>query len=71
MLHKDFKKDTINDFRIKYWISTPVWVNFQEHGNSFYVNIEEKVWLFVEKYWQRLTKTLPFQWETELSPNSF
>jgi hypothetical protein len=36
---------------IKYWTSNPVWVKFQEHGSSFYVNIEEKVWLLVEKIW--------------------
>jgi hypothetical protein len=26
-----------------------VWVTFQVHGSSFYVNIEEKVWLLVKK----------------------
>ena len=45
----DLKKDAINEFGIKYWTSSPVWVKFQEHGSSFYVNIEEKVWLLVEK----------------------
>jgi hypothetical protein len=39
----------INEFGIKYWTSNPVWVKFQEHGRSFYVNIEEKVWLLVKK----------------------
>ena len=52
MLHKDLKKDAINEFGIKYWISNPVWVKFQEHGSSFYLNIEERVWL--------LEKTLNF-----------
>ena len=45
----DLKKDAINKFGIKYWTSNPVWVKFQEHGSSFYVNIEEKVWLLVKK----------------------
>ena len=35
---------------MKYWTSNPVWITFQEHGSSFYVNIEEKVWLLVKKY---------------------
>ena len=34
---------------LKYWTSNPVWVTFQEHGSSFNVNIEEKVWLLVKK----------------------
>jgi hypothetical protein len=42
-LNNDLKKDAINEFGIKYWTSNPVWVTFQEHGSSFYVNIEEKV----------------------------
>jgi hypothetical protein len=45
-LHNDlktFKKDAINEFGIKYWTSNPVWVTFEEHLSSFYVNIEEKV----------------------------
>jgi hypothetical protein len=46
VLHYDLKKDGI-----KYWTSNPVWVTFQEHGSSFYVNIEEKVWLLVKKIW--------------------
>jgi hypothetical protein len=51
------------DFR-KSPTSNPVWVTFQEHGSSFYVNIEEKVWLLVKKiltwkdwnfaFWQKL-----------------
>jgi hypothetical protein len=49
MLHNDLKKDTINEFGIKYWTSNPVWVIFQEHGSFFYVTIEEKVWLLVRK----------------------
>ena len=49
VLHYDLKKDAINEFGIKYWTSTSVWVTFQEHGSSFYMNIEEKVWLLVEK----------------------
>ena len=49
VLHYDLKKDAINEFGIKYWTSNPVWVTFQEHGSSFYVNIEEKVWLLVKK----------------------
>jgi hypothetical protein len=47
VLHNDLKKDAINEFGIKYWTSNPVWVKFQEHGRSFYVIIEEKVWLLV------------------------
>jgi hypothetical protein len=42
-------KGAINEFGIKYWTSNPAWVTFQEHGSSFYVNIEEKVWLLVKK----------------------
>jgi hypothetical protein len=49
VLHNDLKKDAIDEFGIKYWTSNPVWVKFQKHGSSFYVNIEEKVWLLVEK----------------------
>ena len=49
MLHNDLKKDAISEFGIKYWTSNPVWVTFQEHGSSFYVNIEKKVWLLVKK----------------------
>ena len=49
VLHYDLKKDAINEFGIKYWTSNPVWVTFQEHVSSFYVNIEEKVWLLVKK----------------------
>jgi hypothetical protein len=49
VLHYDLKKDAINEFGIKYWTSNPVWVTFQEHGSSFHVNIEEKVWLLVKK----------------------
>jgi hypothetical protein len=47
-LHYGLKKDAINEFGIKYWTSNPVWVIFQEHGSSFYVNIEEKVWLLAQ-----------------------
>jgi hypothetical protein len=49
VLHYDRKKGAINEFGIKYWTSNPVWVTFQEHGSSFYVNIEEKVWFLVKK----------------------
>jgi hypothetical protein len=35
----DLKKDVWN----KILNINPVWVTFQEHGSSFYVNIEEKV----------------------------
>jgi hypothetical protein len=45
----DLKKDWINEFGIIYCTSNPIWVKFQEHGSSFYVNIEEKVWLLVKK----------------------
>jgi hypothetical protein len=41
---KNDEKDAINEFGIKYRTSNPAWVTFQEHGSSFYVNIEEKVW---------------------------
>ena len=51
VLHYDLKKGAINEFGIKYWASNPVWVTFQEHGSSFYVKIEEKVWLLVKKIW--------------------
>jgi hypothetical protein len=51
VLHNDLKKDAINEFEIKYWTSNPVWVKFQKHGSSSYVNIEEKVWLLVKKNW--------------------
>jgi hypothetical protein len=67
VLHYDLKKDAINEFEIKYWTSNPVWVTFQEHGSSFYVNIEEKVWLLVKKI---RTKTSLFDrnWATSLKP---
>ena len=74
VLHWDLKKDAINKFGIKYWTSIPVWVTFQEHGSSFYVNIEEKVWLLVKKIrtWKtdRATKTSLFDrnWATSLKP---
>ena len=51
VLHYDLKKGAINEFGIKYWASNPVWVTFQEHRSSFYVNIDEKVWLLVNKMW--------------------
>jgi hypothetical protein len=56
VLHYDLKKDAIDKFGIKYWTSNPVWVTFQEYGSSFYMNIEEKVWLLVKKIrtWQKL-----------------
>jgi len=38
--HNDLKKYAVNKYGIKYWTS-PVWVKFQKHGSSFYVNIEE------------------------------
>ena len=70
VLHNDLKKDAINEFGIKYWTSNSVWVKFQEHGSSFYVNIEEKDWLSVEKIlnwkdWlklQFLTEIGQFHW---------
>ena len=49
VLHNDLKRMQINEFGIKYWSSNPVWVRFQEHGSSFYVNIEGIVWLLVKK----------------------
>ena len=48
-------RENLGDFRksiqilMFLWTSNPVWVTFQEHGSSFYVNIEEKVWLLVKK----------------------
>jgi hypothetical protein len=36
-------------FYYVWWALVSVWVRFQEHGSSFYVNIEEKVWLLVKK----------------------
>ena len=71
VLHYDLKKDAINEFWIKYWTSNPVWVTFQEHGSSFYVNIEEKVWLLVKKIrTDRVTKTSLFDrnWAISLKP---
>ena len=56
-------KDAINEFGIKYWTSNPVWVRFQEHESSFYVNIEGKVWLLVKK---RLTGQLKLRFLTEI-----
>jgi hypothetical protein len=47
VLHNDLKRDVINEFGIKFWTSNPEWVKFQEHGSSFYMNIDEKVWLLV------------------------
>lgn len=52
VLHNNLKKDTMNEFRIKHWTSSPVWVKFQEHGTTFYMNIQEKVWLLLKKDWQ-------------------
>jgi uncharacterized membrane protein len=68
VLHYDLKKDAINEFGIKYWTSNPVWVTFQEHGSSFYVNIEEKVWLLVKKNTdlKRLTGRLKLRFLTEI-----
>ena len=65
--HNDLKKDAINEFGIKYWTSSPVWVIFQEHGSFFYVNIEEKVWL-LKIYRRRLkiTGRLKFRFWGEL-----
>ena len=64
VLHYNLKKDAIDEVGIKYWTSNPVWATFQEYGSSFYVNIEEKVWLLVKKiltwknwnfaFWQKL-----------------
>jgi hypothetical protein len=72
VLHYDLKKDAINEFGIKYWTSNLVWVTFQEHGSSFYVNIEEKVWLLVKQIrtWNRATKTSLFDrnWAISLKP---
>jgi hypothetical protein len=31
------------ELNIEHLDSNPVWVKFQEHGSSFYMNIEEKV----------------------------
>ena len=74
---------TINKFGIKYWISNPVWVKFQEHGSSFYVNIEKKSMIIGEKIltykdWQTgrlklrfLAGIGQFQWNRgEKSPTS-
>jgi hypothetical protein len=67
VVHNDLKKDAINEFGIKYWTSNPVWVKFQEHGSSFYVNIEEKVWLLVNKIdLKRLTGRLKLRFLTEI-----
>jgi hypothetical protein len=68
------QKDAINEFGIKYWTSNPVWVRFQEHRSSFYVNIEGKVWFWLKKYWlektDRATKTLLFDrdWAISFKP---
>jgi hypothetical protein len=61
VLHYDLKKDAINEFGIKYWTSNPVWVTFQEHGSSFYVNIEKT---------DKATKTSLFDrnWAISLKP---
>jgi hypothetical protein len=61
VLHNDLKKDAINEFGIKYWTSNHVRVKFQEHGSSFYVNIEEKVWLL-----ERLTGRRKLRFLTEI-----
>ena len=51
---------TINKFGIKYWTSIPVWVKVQEHGSSFYMNIEKKGMVIGEKILtDRATKTSP------------
>lgn len=49
MLHNGLKKDAINEFLMKYYKSSPIWVKLKEHGRSFYMNIEETVILLVEK----------------------
>ena len=48
VLHNGLKKDAINEFGIKYWTSNPVWVKFQEHGNSFYKCT--CMWILMKKY---------------------
>jgi hypothetical protein len=48
VLIKDFLNAKLFNLSLK---SNPVWVTFQQHGSSFYVNIEEKVWLLVKKIW--------------------
>lgn len=42
VLHNDLKKDAINELGIKYRTANRAWIKFQEKGNSFYANIEEK-----------------------------
>ena len=54
------KKDAVNKFMIiKYWISNPVQVKFQEHWSSLFMNIEESM-IIGEKNtdFQRLTGQL-------------
>jgi cytochrome c oxidase subunit IV len=63
VLHNNLKKDTMNEFRIKHWTSSPVWVKFQEHGISFYLHIEEKVSLLAFMYISSKFKCqLSFNW---------
>ena len=70
MLHNnDFKRmQLMSQFGIKYWTSSPVWVRFQEHGSSFYVNIKGKVWILVKKNTdlKRLTGRLKLRFLTEI-----
>jgi hypothetical protein len=61
-IYPGFIRTKCGMFGIKYWTSNPVWVTFQEHGSSFCVNIEEKVWLLVK----RLTGWLKLRFLTEI-----
>ena len=70
----DLKKDAINEFGIKYWTSNPVWVKFQEHGNSFMWILKKKYDYWWKKYGlektDRATKTSLFDrnWVISLKP---
>ena len=74
VLHNDLKKDAINEFGIKYWTSNPVWVKFQEHGNSFMWILKKKYDYWWKKYGlektDRATKTSLFDrnWVISLKP---
>jgi hypothetical protein len=61
VLHSNLKKDGINEFEIKYWISKPVLVNFRNIGAPF-TWILKKMHDYGEKILRLLAGIGWFQW---------
>jgi hypothetical protein len=62
VLHNDLKKHAINELRIKYWTSNPVWVKFQEH------RILREYWrksMIGRFHWNKGEKVAHFAWYGE------